>query len=146
MDDNDCTNGPVECAMTDGQLQTASQLWSVEGPRTVWVRDAGYSLVAVRHYVKEFGREGYRTSLVAPDGAIVYIRGVGLDGRPEPSGLRQEGQLINVVFDGPPGPVAPGFVEIETPAGKGLKIGEWKQRKDGRWVIEMMVICEEAAR
>ena len=44
---------------------------------------------------------------------------------------------IDIVFDGPPGPTAPRFVEVECPPGVGINIGEWLQRDDGFWVLRM---------
>jgi len=35
---------------------------------------------------------------------------------------------IHIVFDGPPGPEAGRFVEVETPWGRSISAGEWKQR------------------
>ncbi len=40
---------------------------------------------------------------------------------------------FHIIFDGPPGPQAGRFVEVETPDGRGIKIGEWVQRDDGFW-------------
>ena len=45
-------------------------------------------------------------------------------------------EVFHVVFDGPPGPEAGRFVEVETPDGRGIAAGEWKQREDGYWVLE----------
>jgi hypothetical protein len=83
----DCQNRPVEIAMTDAQLQTASRLLSVAGPNggRVWVQDAGYGLVAVRHYVES--ASGYRTTLVSPKGELIYARVVGFEGVPVREGV-----------------------------------------------------------
>ena len=40
---------------------------------------------------------------------------------------------INIIFDGPPGPEAGRFVEVETDDGKSITIGEWAERSDGLW-------------
>lgn len=45
------------------------------------------------------------------------------------------GEAIDIVFDGPPGPEAGRFVEVESPPGIGIKFGEWLQRPDGYWVL-----------
>ena len=42
---------------------------------------------------------------------------------------------IDIVFDGPPGPEAGRFVEVEDNAGRSLKFGEWVHRPDGYWVL-----------
>jgi hypothetical protein len=46
------------------------------------------------------------------------------------------GEVIHVVFDGPPAGSESGrFIEVETPEGKGLSRGEWVQRQDGYWAL-----------
>ncbi len=46
---------------------------------------------------------------------------------------------IWIVFDGPPGPTAPRFVEVENDRGKSMGPkdtgADWKQRADGLWVL-----------
>ena len=44
---------------------------------------------------------------------------------------------INVVFDGPPGPDGPRFVEVETDDGHGLGVGNWIERDDGLWSLRI---------
>ena len=44
---------------------------------------------------------------------------------------------LDIVFDGPPGPVAGRFVEVETDRGESISLGEWVQRKDGYWVLRI---------
>lgn len=51
-----------------------------------------------------------------------------------------EVQTVHVVFDGPPGPVAGRFVDVETLDGAGIRVGTWVHRKDGYWVLEVDVI------
>jgi hypothetical protein len=48
--------------------------------------------------------------------------------------------IVHVVFDGPPGPVAGRFVEVETLDGKGINVGRWIKREDGCWALEIDVI------
>ncbi len=48
--------------------------------------------------------------------------------------------IVHVVFDGPPGPVAGRFVEVETPDGGGISVGRWIERDDGYWALEIDVI------
>ena len=52
------------------------------------------------------------------------------------------GQPINIVFDGPPGPEGPRFVEVETDDGKSIgigamQIGAWYKRSDGMWALRI---------
>jgi len=37
---------------------------------------------------------------------------------------------IDILFDGPPGPVSGRFVEVESPAGVSIKFGSWVRRDD----------------
>lgn len=36
---------------------------------------------------------------------------------------------INIVFDGPPGPDGPHFVEIEDDQGNSIRVGDWAEYK-----------------
>ena len=44
---------------------------------------------------------------------------------------------IDIVFDGPPGPEAGRFVEVEDAAGKSMRFGTWVHRPDGFWVLRI---------
>lgn len=44
---------------------------------------------------------------------------------------------VNIVFDGPPGPEAGRFVEVETDDGKGVDVGQWIDRGDGTWALRI---------
>jgi len=46
-------------------------------------------------------------------------------------------ETICILFDGPPGPEAGRFVEVETPEGKSIKVGEWRDRGDGYWSLDI---------
>ena len=46
------------------------------------------------------------------------------------------GKAIDIVFDGPPGPVPGRFVEVEFD-GASIKFGEWEERADGFWVLKL---------
>ena len=46
---------------------------------------------------------------------------------------------IDVVFDGPPGPDAGRFVEVEDDAGRSVDVGEWIERHDGFWALRIQV-------
>lgn len=56
------------------------------------------------------------------------------------------GQTIHIVFDGPPEHIAGRFVEVETPDGRGIHVGEWKKREDGYWVLVLNVLTEDVRR
>lgn len=51
---------------------------------------------------------------------------------------------IDFVFDGPPGPEGPRFVEVENEEGKSIRVGRWLERDDGFWVIRIPYFQEEA--
>ena len=42
---------------------------------------------------------------------------------------------LRIVFDGPPGPEAGRFVEVEDEHGKSITAGEWRQRPDQLWEL-----------
>jgi hypothetical protein len=42
---------------------------------------------------------------------------------------------LRIVFDGPPGPEAGRFVEVENADGRSINAGEWRQRADGLWEL-----------
>jgi hypothetical protein len=44
-----------------------------------------------------------------------------------------------VVFDGPPGPEPPRFVEVEDDEGRSIRCGEWLQRSDGHWALRISI-------
>jgi hypothetical protein len=44
---------------------------------------------------------------------------------------------VDIVFDGPPGPEAGRFVEVENSKGHSINFGEWLQRPDGYWVLRI---------
>lgn len=46
---------------------------------------------------------------------------------------------IDIVFDGPPGPEPPRFIEVENEHGQSINFGEWLERPDGYWVLRFEV-------
>lgn len=44
---------------------------------------------------------------------------------------------IDFVFDGPPGPQPPRFIEVEDEHGNSISVGEWIKRSDDRWVLRL---------
>lgn len=51
-------------------------------------------------------------------------------------------ELIDVVFDGPPGHQSGRFVEVEDHAGRSICAGEWIQRPDGYWALRLHVSAQ----
>jgi len=49
----------------------------------------------------------------------------------------EKSMRINIIFDGPPGPEAGRFVEVEDDNGKSISVGEWKERDDGLWALAL---------
>lgn len=45
---------------------------------------------------------------------------------------------IDIVFDGPPAPDGPRFMEVENNAGESINVGEWVERRDGYWVLRLL--------
>lgn len=46
-------------------------------------------------------------------------------------------QAINIVFDGPPGPEAGRFIEVETDGGASINVGKWVERENGWWALRI---------
>lgn len=44
---------------------------------------------------------------------------------------------FDIVFDGPPGPTAGRFVEVENPDGESIRVGTWIDRGDGLWALRI---------
>ena len=50
-----------------------------------------------------------------------------------------ETKYIDIIFDGPPGPISGRFVEVEDDKGRGFDAGEWVERADGFWALRINV-------
>ena len=51
---------------------------------------------------------------------------------------------IDIVFDGPPGPEAGSFVEVEHACERSsMNVGKWIERDDGYWVLRLHVSDED---
>ena len=48
-------------------------------------------------------------------------------------------KYVDIVFDGPPGPVSGRFVEVEDDQGRGIAIGEWIERDSGMWALRIQL-------
>jgi len=46
---------------------------------------------------------------------------------------------VDVVFDRPPGPEPPRFIELEDEQARSINFGKWVQRPDGYWVLRLPV-------
>lgn len=46
-------------------------------------------------------------------------------------------KTVDIVFDGPPGPVAGRFVEVEDSNAESINVGEWVERDDGFWALRI---------
>lgn len=49
---------------------------------------------------------------------------------------------VDVVFDGPPGPEAGRFVEVEDMTGKSISVGTWVEREDGFWALRIAILSD----
>lgn len=65
-----------------------------------------------------------------------YLNDVAVE-RSEPIPFPDSMAYVDIVFDGPPGPEAGRFVEVENPAGQSIRFGEWVKREDGYWVLRI---------
>lgn len=52
---------------------------------------------------------------------------------------------VHVLFDGPPGPEPGRFVEVETPEGRSLRVGQWIDKGGGLWALALDVIVDHPA-
>uniref|UniRef100_A0A6M3L6N6 Uncharacterized protein n=1 Tax=viral metagenome TaxID=1070528 RepID=A0A6M3L6N6_9ZZZZ len=57
--------------------------------------------------------------------------------------LEAQRMPINILFDGPPGPVSGRFIEVETDEGRGINAGEWIERPDGLWAMRIQELPED---
>lgn len=48
-------------------------------------------------------------------------------------------EIIEVVFDGPPGPESGRFVEVEDQERRSIQVGTWTIRDDGYWVLQLEI-------
>jgi len=53
------------------------------------------------------------------------------------SAIAQGRDVIDIVFDGPPGHEAGRFVEVEAPPGRSVRHGEWIRRENGYWALRI---------
>ena len=72
-------------------------------------------------------------------------RGAQLVGQVERQGWRAPAlapatTFVDVVFDGPPGPDAPRFVEVEDDQGRSIRYGQWLQRDHNVWVLRVPAV------
>ena len=44
---------------------------------------------------------------------------------------------IDIVFDGPPSEQSGRLIEVESPAGRSVRIGTWIERGDGLWALRI---------
>jgi hypothetical protein len=51
---------------------------------------------------------------------------------------------INIIFDGPPGPEGPRFIEVETDDGRSIRVGEWQERTNGYWRLRIPLSLQTA--
>lgn len=51
--------------------------------------------------------------------------------------MAENTRAVNIVFDGPPSPDAPRFIEVETDDGQSIRAGEWIERSDGTWALRL---------
>lgn len=52
---------------------------------------------------------------------------------------QRQTRTVHIVFDSPPAHESGRFIETETPDGRGAKVGQWIERADGYWALEIEV-------
>lgn len=52
-------------------------------------------------------------------------------------------QRINIIFDGPPGPEAGRFVEVENEEGASINVGDWLKLDSGLWALSLVAVIDE---
>jgi len=57
-----------------------------------------------------------------------------------PAAANGAGRAINIIFDGPPGPHAGRFIEVETDDGNSIHIGEWFEYGGGMWRLRITAL------
>lgn len=50
---------------------------------------------------------------------------------------------LHFVFDAPPNPEGARFIECETPDGKSVSVGDWRERADGLWELVVETLPAE---
>jgi hypothetical protein len=51
--------------------------------------------------------------------------------------MGQTPKVINIVCDGPPGPQASRFIEVEDDNGHSINVGDWRERDGGHWALRI---------
>lgn len=100
----------------------------------------------VAYLWQELLEKGDRTSPEEyPDMALI-TRGELADfierAAPAPQDDRVDGEL-RIIFDGPPGPDAGRFVECETADGRSINAGDWRERPDGLWELQVTSLSSQ---
>ena len=54
-----------------------------------------------------------------------------------PDDKKEAREYIDIVFDAAPAKETGRFVEVESPPGTAIKVGEWIKRDDGYWVLRI---------
>jgi len=55
-------------------------------------------------------------------------------------------EIVAFVFDGPPLPPGPRFIETELLTGEGVGVGSWKRGDDGTWALLVPVPSDQIRR
>jgi hypothetical protein len=53
-------------------------------------------------------------------------------------------KYVDLVFDGPPGPTSPKFVELEDDRKHSINMGEWFERMNNRWALRLPIAAYSA--
>jgi hypothetical protein len=54
--------------------------------------------------------------------------------------------ILDIVFDGPPGPTSGRFIEVEDCKGRSVSVGKWIDRGNGYWALRIdLTVAPEIA-
>lgn len=60
--------------------------------------------------------------------------------------MNDDVELIAFVFDGPPGPENPRFIDTEDPYGNSVGVGDWQDGGDGTWALVVPIPKDQIRR
>jgi hypothetical protein len=57
--------------------------------------------------------------------------------------LQASEEEVHLIFDGPPGPEGPRFIEAENDCGQSIAVGEWRGPQFGVWALVIPRVLRE---
>jgi len=129
--EQECICAPAEPPHASGALADPTSLGAIRSPDKLLPSPDGVVLAAWESggiiAECELDADKLRAALAALPEVM---------GEPQP-GPAEGREFIDVVFDAPPGPESGRFVEVEDPAGRSIRVGEWIDRGNGLWALRI---------